>query len=304
MTTDLAELQQRFSIARLVRFESGPGALIRAVVTTDQAEAEIHLHGAHVTRYVPRGQTPVLWMSGSSAFQAEKPIRGGVPICFPWFGARAGDATSPAHGFARILEWGVESTRQDADGSVSIVLALEANEQTRKWWPFEFRLRYEVKIGSALQLALAIENRGSQPMVLEEALHSYFTVGDVRACTVTGLEGARYIDKTDGMKIKEQGEQPVTISAETDRVYLKTQSTCVIDDRKLSRRIVVAKRHSDATVVWNPWVAKSKAMADFGDDEWPGMICVETCNVGQERITVEPGGTHTMEAEIHVEAGN
>jgi glucose-6-phosphate 1-epimerase len=303
MASKLAELQQRFSIPGVVRFEAGSGDLVRAVVMSAKSEAEIYLHGAHVTRYAGHGQKPVLWMSGSSLFQADKPIRGGVPICFPWFGPKAGDGTSPVHGFARILEWDVESATKEPDGAASLVLSLQASDQTRKWWSNEFKALYQVRVGDSLQLGLTVENRGGEPMSVEEALHSYFTVGDIRQCSISGLQGGQYIEKTDGLKLKEQGNKPVTISAETDRVYTKTIATCTIHDPVLERRIIVEKQHSNSTVVWNPWIAKSKAMADFGDEEWPGMLCVETCNVGDQRITIAPQATHTMQATIRAEAG-
>src|SRR6266446_1997765 len=126
----LAELQKRFAIANVVRFEEGSGGLTRAFVTTPLARAEIHLHGSHVTTYQPVGQNPVLWMSGKSQFQSDKAIRGGIPICFPWFGARAGNASSPAHGFARVKQWEVESVTSPGDGSVELILTLNADEQT------------------------------------------------------------------------------------------------------------------------------------------------------------------------------
>lgn len=240
----------------------------------------------------------MLWMSAQSLFQADKAIRGGVPICFPWFGPRAGEPTSPMHGFARIKEWNVESVAQAPDGAVEIDFELTADEQTRNLWPHEFVARYRVRIGSTLELMLSVENRGAEAFGFEEAMHSYLAVGDARQITVTGLEGTAYIDKTDALKEKPQGNGPVTISAETDRVYLNTRATCVLNDPAMGRRIEIAKQGSDTTVVWNPWVAKAKAMADFGNDEWTGMVCIETCNTGDQRVTLPPGGKHSMQAII------
>ena len=295
----IQQLQARHGIPNVVRFDEGRGDLIRATITTPLASAEVYLHGAHVTHYQPAGQKPVLWLSDKSMYEAGKPIRGGVPICFPWFGPRAGDAASPAHGFARISEWEVESVLRDAAGIVEITLSLRANEQTRGIWAHAFTARYRVRVGSTLELSLSIANDDAVAFIFEEAMHTYLVVGDVRNATISGLEGATYIDKTDGLKRKPQGSDPVTISAETDRVYVNTEATCVLDDPILGRRIEIAKRNSDTTVVWNPWIAKSKAMADFGDDEWPGVLCIETCNTGEQQITLQPGQTHEMVAVIH-----
>ena len=204
------------------------------------------------------------------------------------------------HGFARLTEWDVISVAQQNDGAVLITLGLDPGEQTRRWFPNEFSTRYEVRIGKQLDLTLTVTNNCTDAFTFEEALHTYFSVGDVRQVKVTGLEGTNYIDKTDALKRKPQ-TGPITIESETDRVYLNTQSVCVIDDPSLARRITVAKHGSNATVVWNPWIAKSKAMADFGDDEWPTMLCVETVNAGESQITLKPGETHAMIARIELE---
>ena len=294
----LQSLQERFGIPETVRFESGKGGLTRVSVTTPLATAEMYPHGAHVTHFQPAGQEPMLWVSSRSLYQPDKAIRGGVPICFPWFGPRAGEPSSPMHGFARVTEWNVESVTQSGGGEVELVFGLSNNEQTKKLWPHDFTVKYRVEVGVNLQLTLEVRNDGPEAFDFEEALHSYFAVGDVRKVAVTGLEGTTYIDKTDGLKQKPQGSEPVTITAEMDRVYLNTQSPCLLDDPATKRRIRIAKEGSHSTVVWNPWVAKAKAMTDFGDDEWAGMICIETCNVGEQRITLQPGDTHRMRAII------
>lgn len=300
MATDLAELNRQFSIPNAVRFEGGNGGLTRAVVTTALAEAELYLHGGHVTRYRPAGQGDVLWVSAQSVFQADKAIRGGVPICFPWFGARAGQPQSPMHGFARLKEWRVERVHEPGDGAVEIILELDADDQTLAVWPYQFAVRYHVRIGRVLELVLRVRNDGLEPFTFEEALHTYLAVGDVGRVEVIGLEGATYVDKTDAMRHRAQGNDPVTIAGEVDRVYTKTRTTCILHDPASGRRINVAKEGSNSTVVWNPGAAKAKAMTDFGDGEWPGMICIETANVGDERVTVPPGETHEMRAAIGV----
>ena len=132
-------------------------------------------------------------------------------------------------------------------------------------------------------------------------MHTYFAVSDIHQCSVTGLEDARYDSTVEGVTQKSQGEKPLQFTAETDRLYLNTPATCVIHDPGWQRRIVVAKSGSDSTVVWNPWIAKAKAMPDFGDDEWPGMLCIETVNARSNAVTLAPGQTHAMRATLHVE---
>jgi len=294
---DIASLNHRFSIPDVAFFDDGQGGLIRLTIKSAAADAEIYLHGAHVTRFDPRGQPPVLFMSAKSQFAPGKPIRGGVPICFPWFGPKAGDAKAPAHGFARLVEWNVESVKQNGT-DVSAVLSLVSNEETKSLWSAEFSATYTVTVGSELHLSLAIKNTGSTAMKFEEALHTYLTVGDVETIWIEGLGDTTYIDKVNNAARTAQSTAPIRFIDETDRVYLATRATCIVHDPSLGRQIRVAKTGSDATVIWNPWINKAKAMADFGDDEWPGMVCVETCNVADHAVTLEAGATHTMTAGI------
>jgi glucose-6-phosphate 1-epimerase len=278
------------------------GPLPRFDVATPHATARIYPHGAHLAAWQPsHASAPVLWMSGHSAFKADKPIRGGVPICFPWFGPHPGDSAVPAHGFARVSPWTLCDAGQSADGTVSLTFQLEADNASPVW-PHHFHADLRLSIGPTLQVDLEVHNVDTVPFTFEEALHTYFAVGGIEQVTVTGLEGTEYLDKVAAGRGARQDEQPIAFAAETDRVYLDTESTCVIHDPGLARRITIAKRGSRSTVVWNPWIAKARSMPDFGDDEWRGMVCIETANVGKAAVTVRPGDRHTMSALISVEA--
>ena len=281
-------------------FEDAPGGLVRLRVSTALCEATVYLHGAHIAHYQPAGAAPVLFLSAASHFAPGKPIRGGVPVIFPWFGPRAGRPDSPAHGFARTLPWQVEALAADDLGTVSLILRLDSDETTRAHWPHDFVLRHKITFGASLDMQLEVENVSGAPFEFEEALHTYLAVADVREIGITGLEGADYLDKVDSLQRKPQGAEPIRITSETDRVYLETRTTCVLDDPRLARRITVEKSGSDTTVIWNPWIAKAKAMADFGDDEWPAMMCIETANAGENAVTLTPGGIHTMRAALSV----
>jgi glucose-6-phosphate 1-epimerase len=300
-THTLDELQGHYEIEGVVRFDAGEGGLTRAVITAPAGEAHVYLHGAHVTHFQPRGQRPVLFMSLGSRFELGEPIRGGVPVIFPWFGPRQGRPDSPMHGFVRLLEWGVESVEQNRDGSVTIVFDLASHDATRAHWPQEFELRYSVTIGQKLDMTLEVRNSSAEVFRFEEALHTYLAVGDVRQVRLEGLENTAYLDKVREMQRFEQGNEPLEFTGETDRVFLGTRAACIIHDVVNGRRIRIEKEQSDTTVVWNPWEAKARTMPDFGDDEWPRMLCVETCNAKEHAVELPPGRTHVMRAVIGVE---
>jgi glucose-6-phosphate 1-epimerase len=278
-----------------------PPPLPKIALSSPDAEAEVYLNGAHVARWQPKDQKDVLFMSKSGSFSAGKPIRGGVPIIFPWFGPREGQPQSPAHGFARVMNWDVVACTQQTDGACALALELLSSPATKELWPYDFALRFTISAAKKLSMKLTVTNTDAQPFTFEEALHTYLAIGDVRNISITGLAGVTYIDKVDGFKRKPQGKEPIAITGETDRVYLATKSKCVVSDPVWNRKLIVEKENSDATVVWNPWIAKAKAMVDFGDDEWPGMVCVETCNVADHKITLQPGQSHAMTAIVSVE---
>ncbi len=259
------------------------------ILQTSEAEAHIYTHGAHVAHFQPCGQKPVLWMSAKSWFEPGKPIRGGVPVCFPWFGPGRDPSApqTPGHGTARLQEWKVERTTSNG-----LVLGL-----TLASWQMQFT----VEIGAALAMTLDVRNAGSAAATFEEALHTYLAVGDIRQVSVEGLENTDYLDNTVGLARKRQGAEPIRFAGETDRVYLDTRATCVVNDPVWKRKLIVEKSGSDATVVWNPWIAKAKAMPDFGDDEWPGMLCIETANCKQHAVTLASGAMHTMRAVVRVQ---
>lgn len=261
-------------------------------LTSPSAVAEVFDHGAHVVSWTPVGTAPVLWMSAASAFETGAPIRGGVPICFPWFGAGRSKDCAPAHGFARLQAWrflGEERTPEAVRGTWEL-----AGDGTSAGFAYPFRATYEVRAGASLDLRLTVTNTGTETFSYEEALHTYLAVGDVRQVVVDGLDGASYLDKAAGADAGPHRQQgPVTISAETDRVYASTGEVRLTDP-VWERTLTVTKTGSATTVVWNPWVAKAAAMPDFGDDEWPGMICIEAANALDDAVVLAPGESHTL----------
>ena len=266
--------------------------------TSDAATGAAYDHGAHVVEWTPAGHAPVLWMSSASRFDAASAIRGGVPICLPWFGAGRSQNLAPAHGSARLRTWFVSDCTTTSEGRrVEYHLEIPTSDA----YPHELNATYLVEFGSELTLHLTVTNAGSSACSFEEALHTYLAVGDIRSVSVAGLDGAEYLDKAPGgspAPVTQEGD--ITFTGETDRVYTSTADV-IVTDPELGRRIIVSKTNAANTVVWNPWVAKAAAMPDFGNDEWPEMLCIEGANVLGDAIHLAPGESHTMSYRLRVE---
>ena len=290
-TTAVEDLTDQFGIDPVLQFECADSGLVRAVIRTEQAEVEVYLYGAHVTGYRPAGHEPVLFVSRESQIEEGSPIRGGVPICFPWFAVKADDPQAPMHGLVRTCTWDFIGSEQNQH---HVALELATNFE-------QLRLIYRINIGLQLTLSLRVQNHGSTEADFEEALHTYLAVGDIQKTTISGLEGVRFFRKVDGIEYI-QNDPLIRFSDETDNIYLNTQNDCVLEDPTLGRRIRIEKQGSNNTVVWNPWADKSAQMVDYGNNEWPRMVCIETCNVGHDRIRLAPDQAHEMTARISVES--
>jgi len=292
----MADLNRRFGIPGIAQVVEGSGGLPCVKITAPDAAGEMYLLGGQVTSWRPAGHQEVLYLSTASRWEEGRAIRGGVPICFPWFGNKADDTKAPAHGFVRAVPWRLESIAQSA-GAVTVSTLIENDEGTRKWWPADFRLTHRASFGRELRMELEMVNAGTAPLQFEEALHTYFRIGDIAKARIHGLDSAHYLDKTDAFREKTQNGILV-ISKETDSVYLNTLHAVELEDPVLGRRVHVRKENSLSTVVWNPWAEKAKAMSDLGGGEWKQMVCIETANVGQLAVTLAPGAKHIMKAFI------
>lgn len=297
---DLKALNARFSANGQVRFRKGSGGLVTLDIGNSLAMARMVLQGAHLTAWMPRGERPVIWLSREAKFAPGKSLRGGVPVCWPWFGAHANESAFPAHGFARTVPWEVLEARAMPNGSTAIVLQLIPSDATRKQWPHATDLELHINVGKTLAMELLTRNRDSAPVTIGQALHTYFGVSHVRDITIHGLGGCAYLDKVDGFARKQQ-TGPITLSGETDRIYLDSTADCMIDDPRWKRRIRVAKSGSRSTVVWNPWIEKAKQMGDLGPDGYINMVCVESANAADDVVTIPPGGTHSLRVRYSVE---
>lgn len=274
-----------------VTFLDGQGEMPMLEVSTACSTAEIYLHGAHVTHFKKKDEPPLLFLSQCSRFAEGLPIRGGVPVIFPWFGPREGH---PQHGFARLKSWDLKEFLPAADGSVSVCFRLP-NCPEAATLP-SFTADYVVTVKDTLTLQLVVTNQSrDDALTFENCLHTYFEVGDATAISITGLKGVSYLDKTAGFARKTETSDAIRIASEVDRTYLDTTGPVEILDPRLGRRIRVEKEGSASTVVWNPWITKAQHMPDFGNDEFEQMVCVESGNVASNRITLAPGQSSTLE---------
>ena len=296
----IAELNERFGSPGL-RFVEGEGGLTKAILATNQAEVELYLHGAHVTRF-DLNEQPILWMSSQAVFNGQKALRGGIPIVFPWFGAHPTDKDKPQHGFARNNAWEVLGAK-DSEEEVQIDLVLESSTQTREFWPHDFRAVFSVTLNLGLQVCLRVENTGTRPFEVSPALHTYFAVDDISQVAIAGFDGSEYIDQLqDGERLRQSG--PITFAGEVDRIYLRPDDAgsgkATIHDQAAARTIEVTSGSSHSTVVWNPWIDKAKRMSDFPDEGYQQMVCVETANAASDRRLVEPGEQHELMQRIRL----
>jgi len=292
------------AIPGILDIDESESGLTRLKITTATCNAEIYLQGAHLTQWQPAGSDPVLFLSERTAIQPGKAIRGGVPVIFPWFGARSATPNStrtdgPSHGFARTAIWQLASATTSGD-NLHLTLTLEPNQLSRSFGYDDFLATYKVTLGLELLLEFSVQNQSQKPIYFEEALHTYFAVGDATKITIDGLGDTEYLDKTDGFKRKRQTETLLSLSGETDRPYVNSTAPIVIEDPAIRRRISIAKQNSKTTVIWNPWAELTAKLADMPPDGWMRMVCVETANVGENVVCLAPGETHTMDARIIV----
>src|SRR5438132_9324519 len=290
MKGEIATRYREFEIPGSAQGVEGNGGFPKVRITTPDVIGEIYLHRAHITSWKPDGKEEVLFLSSQSRWEHGHAIRGGVPICFPWFGGKTDDPEAAAPGFVGTNAWHLESIAQVGD-AVTVTMFTESDEGTKRWWPAEFRLVHRATFGSELSLELVVTNTGGTSLRFEEALHAYHRVGNIEKTRVRGLDTVHYFDKTDSNRKKMQHGEIVIVS-ETDRVYLDTRDPIELEDPVLRRRTRVTKDNSRTTVVWNPWVQKAHSLSDFADDEWVQMICIESSNVSDFAVDLAPGQRH------------
>ncbi len=301
---DLNDLNDRFAIPFKLRFKTVGEGLLVADITNAHASASICLQGGQLLSWQPISTAePVIWLSSAATFAPQTSIRGGIPVCWPWFSTHGSEASFPMHGFARTQPWQVKSTRSLDDGSTEISLTLPITSAMQAMWPHQAQLELLINVGNTLKIALITRNLGESDFSTTEALHTYFSVSDVAQVYVDGLDGIHFHDKAAGWTEDDQAGS-IGFAAEVDRVYINSPERCTIVDPGFKRRIHIAKLGSQSTVVWNPWAARAAQMGDLGTDDatgWKRFVCVESANARENAVSVPAGKAHTLAVEYRVE---
>lgn len=297
----IEQLNADYAIAGRLKFIEGRGGFPFIEISNAKASALISVYAGQVLSFRPVGVADdLMFLSEKAYYQPGKAIKGGAPICWPWFGADPQGLGRPAHGFVRNRLWNVVATGTTADGDTRVTLGLIDTPETRAIWPQSFTLALEITVGDSLNLELVTRNTGTQMFPVTQAFHTYFKIGDISQTSVLGLEGTDYIDKTDNSAQKQQ-TGAVMINAEVDRIYLGVQGELVIADAALKRRIRIASSGSKTAVVWNPWVKISTEMGDLQDDDYRRLLCVETTNASTDVVEIAPNSEFRLVANYGVE---
>lgn len=294
----LAELNQRFSIGQQLRFVEGAGGFTYAEIETPLCKARVSCYAGQILSWQPKSAAEELFFVSPAAFFAPgKAIKGGSPICWPWFGNDP--QGRGAHGFVRNRPWQVKGTRLLDTGSIYLELGFEFTDETQAIWPYKAALSLSLEIGEHLVLRLETRNLDQQSLSITQGLHSYFKVGDIRQVEVLGLENHVYQDKV-GEPADRTQQGPIEFRGEVNRIYLDVHKPLMVRDPSLDRRIRIEASGSQSAVVWNPWAATAKAMDDLLDDDYLRMLCVETTNAGPDIVQIAPGASHSLVASYSI----
>jgi len=291
MNPELARLRAHFHAAGRLHWRLGPAGP-EALLEAPDVQGRLVLQGGQLLHWQPHGTGPVLWLSPRARFAPGAAIRGGVPVCWPWFGPHPQRPDCPAHGFARTARWEPLLAVPEA-GGVRLILALVRDAESYRCFPYRARITLDLHLGETLEMVLTTGNEDPRPFTISQALHAYFQVGDVERIRIHGLADRPYLDKTRGLRrFRQHGA--VRLDGETDRVYLGASGPVTIEDPVLARAIRVEKAGSATTVVWNPGAAKGRAMGDVGADAWRRFVCVEAANALPDARALSPGAVHRL----------
>lgn len=303
MKNNIDELNAEFSFntsdVQLI-FKNGQGNIPLIEITNSQASAVISLQGAHVLSWKPNNQADVIWLSKDATFEEGKSVRGGIPICWPWFGAHESNNLFPAHGFARTVLWPVADVENISSDKTKITFRLstrQLDDGVKKMWPQDTVAEYKITISDTLNLELTTFNNSKEDITVGQALHTYFNIEDITDTTIYGLEGKTYLDKPDNFNSKIQNG-PVIINNEVDRVYLDTSDVLTIDNKR--RKIIIKQQGSHSTIVWNPWEEVANKMGDLGVNGYQKMLCVESANAANDVVTIQPDNSYTLKVTYQI----
>lgn len=297
---DIDELDDRFSIEGELGFAELDGDLVYITVSNKYADADICLYGAHITSFRPRNSMDLLWMSPESFFEVGKPIRGGIPVCFPWFGPHKTDASKPQHGFARLMYWDVLETATKPSGETFIRLQLCSSDETKAFWPYDFCAEMSITVGLTLTATLKVTNTSAEAFSYTCALHTYYGLSALENLKIEGLQGITYYNQLTGEN-GVQEEAILQIQEPLTRHYLNTKTPVIIVDPVFRRRIKADKKGSKVTTVWNPGAETCASIADLPDDGYETYVCVEATNAFDYPIQLAPGESFETSAIIGLE---
>jgi D-hexose-6-phosphate mutarotase len=290
------ELNSRVGIASQVSFKQLLDGIVVAEIDNEFATASVSLYGGHIVSWQPKSESkPVLWVSKLVKFQRGKAIRGGVPICWPWFGAHSTNASLPGHGYARITSWELTSVQKLSNGVTQLNLTLGKSDLSQLHWNAKVRLELKITVGDTLELSLTTVNESDHEVKFTEGLHTYFQISDIGNVRVLGLEGSDYIDLVNQNVLRTQ-QDAIMFDGELGRIFLNNQGTCVIEDPVFNRRIRIDKTGSNSTVIWNPGLDVASKIDDLGAAGWRNMVCVESANADGNSVTLRSQGLHTIVA--------
>jgi glucose-6-phosphate 1-epimerase len=298
---DIEKLNNTFGAEGNVKFSKKENDLIYLIVSNKYADAEICIYGAHIMSFRPHNSVEVLWMSSNSSFQVGKPIRGGIPVCFPWFGPHKNDPVKPQHGFGRLMNWELVETATKPGGETLVRLQLCSSEETKTYWPYDFCAELTVIVGQTLEVSLKVTNQSAEPIEYTCALHSYYNVSSIENITITGLQGAGYHSQLEPGEFIQDSPIIEIQKAET-RHYHNTEAACVIEDSMFRRKIHIGKAGSKITTVWNPGKETCAMISDMPDVAYLHFVCIEAVNAFDDLIWLAPGKSHTTSAIIGLEA--
>ncbi len=294
---DIDELDDKFSIEGEVGFAELEEDLVFITVSNKHADADICLYGAHVTSFRPHKSMEVLWMSPDSSFEVGKPIRGGIPVCFPWFGPHKTDPEKPQHGFARLMYWDILETTTKPGGETLVRLQLCSSDETKAYWPYNFCAEMSILVGKTLEVSLKITNKSDQPFDYTCALHTYYNLSAIENLSIDGLQGTSYYNQITGEN-GIQEEETLLINEPITRHYLNTEVPVVITDSAFRRNIIVQKSGSKVTTVWNPGEETCAKIGDIPDDGYETFVCVEATNAFDFPIHLGAGKSFETSAII------
>jgi glucose-6-phosphate 1-epimerase len=298
---NIERLNNDYGIIDHIKFIEGAGGFPYIRVDNAKASAIISIYAGQVLSFQPANEPHnLMFLSERAYYQAGKSIKGGSPICWPWFGPDPEGKGRPAHGFVRNRFWEVIRTEATANGEGKVTLGLKDSAETRAIWPHSFGLSLEITVGDSLNLELITRSTDGDAFPITQALHTYFKVGHINEVVISGLAGAEYIDKTDHGMLKFQSE-PITIDREVDRIFRNVPGELVIDDAAFDRRIRINSEGSKTAVVWNPWAKISAEMGDLKDDDYERFVCVETANADRDVAQVGPDSEARLVANYRIE---